>query len=70
MEKKRMMALVGPAFEDLSHKEMLEDQGEKNSQGKAISHITFATSDVCVKVMNNLVNATVLLCQPKKEQEG
>lgn len=69
MEKKRVKALVGPAFEDLSRKEMLEDQGDKNSQGKAISHITFVTPAACVKVMENLVNATVLFCPPKKEQE-
>jgi hypothetical protein len=67
MKKKRMMALVGPAFEDLSRKEMLEDQGEKNAQGKVISHITFAVPAVCVKVMDNLDKATVLFCQPKKE---
>ncbi|MDR1473620.1 MAG: hypothetical protein LBI41_03580 [Lactobacillales bacterium] len=69
MKKKRMLALVGAAFEDLSLKEMFEDQGEKNAKGKVISHITFAVPAVCVKVMDNLVNATVLFCQPKKEQK-
>ncbi|MDR0614485.1 MAG: hypothetical protein LBF82_00720 [Lactobacillales bacterium] len=59
MKKKRMIALVGPAFEDLSLKEMLEDQGEKNARGEMISNVTFIASDICAKVMNNLVNVTM-----------
>ncbi|MDR1013085.1 MAG: hypothetical protein LBL38_02340 [Lactobacillales bacterium] len=66
MEEERIIALVGPAFENLSRKEMLEDQGEKDCTGKIISNVTLEVPAICAKITDNLINATILFCQPTK----